>query len=77
MDDITLFAQLDSETKLYITPVHDQTYREYLDDDSLGGSNGYFITRERGRDFEILAKAASLDAAREIFGLLTRHARAA
>ena len=71
MDDITLVAQLDDETKVYVSPVHDQTYREHVEDDNLGGSTGYFIARQRKHQFDILAKAASLDAAREIFGMLT------
>lgn len=77
MDDITLVAKLDNETTLYVSPVHNQTYLEFVEDDNLGGSGGYFITRERRNQFEILAKAASLDAAREIFGMLTASARAA
>jgi len=77
MDDITLVAKLDSETTLYVSPMHDQTYCEYVECDNLGGSGGYFIARERKNKFEILAKAASLDAAREIFGMLTSSIRAA
>lgn len=53
--------------------MHDETYREYIEDDTLGGSMGYFITRERKNQFEVLAKAANLDAAREIFGMLTAN----
>ena len=71
MEEITLVAKIDQETTLYVSPVHDQTYCEYMDSDSLGGSSGYFIARERRNQFEILAKAANLDAAREIFSLMT------
>jgi hypothetical protein len=71
MDDITLTAKLDDGTTLYVSPVHDQTYLEYIDEDNLGGSTGYFVSRERDHKFEILAKAASLDAAHELFSLLT------
>lgn len=71
MDDITLVAKIDNETTLYVSPMHDQTYDEFVEDDNLGGSRGYFITRERKNQFEILAKAANLDAAREIFAMLT------
>lgn len=71
MDDITLIAKLADGTTVYVSPVHDQTYSEYVEMDNLGGSAGYFIARERLNQFEILAKASSLDAAREIFGMLT------
>ncbi|MBL3571808.1 hypothetical protein BV509_20565 [Rhodovulum sulfidophilum] len=77
MDDITLVAKLVDGTTLYVSPLHDQTYSEYVEADNLGGSAGYFIARERLNQFEILAKAASLDAAREIFGMLTASRLAA
>jgi hypothetical protein len=76
MDDITLVAKIDNDTTLYVSPMHDQTYSEFVEADNLGGSGGYFIARERKNQFEILAKAASLDAAREIFGMLTAPLRA-
>lgn len=71
MDDITLVAKLGDGTTVYVSPLHDQTYSEYVERDNLGGASGYFIARERSNSFEVLAKAASLDAAREIFGMLT------
>lgn len=71
MDDITLVAKLVDGTTVYVSPVHDQTYSEYVEADNLGGSSGYFIARERLNQFEILAKASNLDAAREIFSMLT------
>lgn len=77
MEDVTLIARLDNETIVYVSPVHDQTYKEFVENDSLGGSSGYFIARERQSSFEILAKAASLDAAREIFAMLTASLRPA
>lgn len=77
MDDITLVAKLIDGTTVYVSPVHDQTYSEYVENDNLGGSSGYFIARERLNQFEILAKASSLDAAREIFGMLTSSRLAA
>lgn len=77
MDDVTMIAKVDHDTTVYVSPVHDRTYREYVDADNLGGSSGYFIARERGAQFDVLAKAASLDAAREIFSLLTGSGRAA
>lgn len=77
MDEITLVAKLDNDTTLYVSPMHDHTYSEFVEADNLGGSSGYFIARERRNQFEILAKAASLDAAREIFGMMTGSRRAA
>ena len=71
MDDVTLSARVDDDTIVYVSPIHDQIYREFVEDDSLGGPIGYFIARERGGQFEILAKATNLDAARELFGMLT------
>lgn len=77
MDDITLVAKLDNDTTLYVSPMHDQTYDEFVEADNLGGPRGYFIARERRNQFEILAKATNLDAAREIFGMLTSARRVA
>lgn len=76
MEDITLVAKIDDDTTLYVSPVHGQTYVEYIEADNLGGPQGYFIARERKQQFEILAKAASLDAARELFGMMTSHLQA-
>ena len=71
MEDVALVAKIDSDTTVYVSPMHDHTYREFVDGDTLGGSSGYFIARERRNQFEILAKATNLDAAREIFAMLT------
>ena len=71
MDDVTMIAKLDDDTTVYVSPVHDHTYREYVEDGALGTATGYFISRERRNQFEILGKASSLEAARELFGLLT------
>ena len=75
--DITLAAKRDNDTALYVSPMHDQTYYEYVEVDNLGVSGGYFIARERKSQFEILAKAANLDAAREVFSMLTANISAA
>ncbi|MBS7702708.1 hypothetical protein [Chelatococcus asaccharovorans] len=77
MDDITLMAKLASGETVYVSPVHSQTYAEYVDRDNLGGASGYFISCQRGADFEVLAKATSLDSARTLFGMIVatkRHA---
>jgi hypothetical protein len=57
MDDVTLMAKLASGETVYVSPVHDATYAEYVEADNLGGPRGYFISRERGENFEVLAKA--------------------
>jgi hypothetical protein len=75
MDDVTLVAKLDADTTVYVSPIHDHTYREYVENDTLGGAIGYFITRERNNQYEVLAKAANLDAAREIFALIASPSR--
>lgn len=71
MDDISLIAKIDEDTTIYVSPVHSQTYTEFVEADNLGGPQGYFISRERRNQFEVLAKASSLEAAREIFGMMT------
>lgn len=77
MDDVTLVARIDDTTTVYLSPVHDQTYAEYVNEDNLGGARGYFISRERGAQFEVLAKAASLEAAEELFDMLVGSGRRA
>ncbi len=77
MDDIAMIAKIDDDTTVYVSPMHGHTYSEYVEGDNLGGPVGYFIARQRRNQFEILAKATSLDAAREIFGMLVRGRTAA
>ena len=74
MDDISLVAQIDDDTTIYVSPVHCQTYEEFVENDNLGGANGYFIARKRKNQFEVLAKATCIDSARELFGMLTAKA---
>ena len=75
MDDISLIAKIGDGTTVYVSPVHDQTYLEYVEQDNLGGASGYFIACERHDQFEVLAKATSLDAARKMFGMITAQYR--
>ena len=75
MEDISLIAKVGDGTTVYVSPVHDLTYLEYVENDNLGGSSGYFIACERRDQFEVLAKATSLDAARKIFGMITAQHR--
>lgn len=76
MEDVALIAKLTSGETIYVSPMHDQTYHEYVETDNLGGPIGYFISMERGQTFEVLAKAASLEAARALFGILVGAKRA-
>ena len=77
MDDISLIAEIDDDTIVYVSPMHDHTYSEFIEGATLGGPKGYFIARQYHGEFEILAKAANLDAARAIFGMLTQSTRSA
>ncbi|MEL6592597.1 MAG: hypothetical protein AAFQ68_21040 [Bacteroidota bacterium] len=79
MDDLMLEARLDEFTTLKVAPVDSETYAELVEDDTLGGSGGYFVVRsstsENRPRFEILAKAASFDAAGTIFDMIVGSAR--
>ncbi|MEM7523056.1 MAG: hypothetical protein AAF360_04700 [Pseudomonadota bacterium] len=77
IDEIALVAKIDPEKIEYVSPVHSQTYEDFVEDDNLGGAGGYFIFRERKDQFEVLAKAKCLDSAREIFGMLTSQGQPA
>lgn len=79
MEDIVLSAKIGDATTLYVAPIVAETYAEYVGDDNLGGKEGYFVMRSQGcgqsARFDILAKAASLDAATDLFDLLVRAGR--
>lgn len=76
-----LSARLDESTTLYVSPIDRQTYAEYVDEDNLGGGEGYFVVRSRhdGRSqkFEILAKASSFAAAGDLFDMIVGTAKRA
>lgn len=76
MDDLKLQASLDDFTTLTVSSLDDETYSEFVDDDSLGGSAGYFVLRssktEQGATFEVLAKAPTFEAAGSLFNLIVR-----
>ena len=58
---------------LYVSAVDENTYREVVQEDNLGGAGGYFVLRSRKTGFprlEVLAKAASLEAASLIFDMM-------
>lgn len=73
MDDVVLATDLDDSTRLYVSPISRQTYNEHVEGDTLGGEGGYFVMRSRSEGnqrLEVLAKAASLEAAEELFDLI-------
>lgn len=73
MEDIVLKFDLDDSSSVYVSPISRQTYVEHVDEDSLGGASGYFVIRSwRGgaARLEVLAKAASLEAAEALFDLI-------
>jgi hypothetical protein len=74
MDDMVLKAKIDDVTTVYVTLLDPQIFAEYLDEDTLGGSEGYFVTRTlntgHSQRFEILAKAPSFQAAENIFDMI-------
>jgi hypothetical protein len=73
MDDVTFSTRLETGEKVYISPVHDETYAEFIESDNLGGPQGYFLSREHKGVFEILAKVSSLEAAHVLFQMLARR----
>lgn len=74
MDDLLLSADIDDLTTLSVSPIDQTTYAECIDDDTLGGANGYFVIRSSRRldrsAFEVLAKATSFEAAAAIFDMI-------
>jgi len=74
MDDLLLKADIDDLTTLSVSPIDHQTYSECIDNDTLGGADGYFVIRSsRGNGraaFEVLAKASSFEAAAAIFDMI-------
>lgn len=74
MEDYVLSARIDERTTLYVSPLHRRTYDEHISADSLGGGDGYFVTRTvRGggtERFDILAKASSFEAATDLFDMI-------
>lgn len=73
MEDVVLRKDLGDSTSLYVSPISRQTYDEHVGDDVLGGERGYFVMRSRSTGttrLEVLAKAASFEAAAAIFDLI-------
>lgn len=77
MDDIFLTARIDGQRTLCISPLPRKTYKE-AGGKGLGGQFGYFVY-EVNKDLphagvEIIAKAASLEAALRLFDLIAGKA---
>lgn len=74
MDDLMLSARIDEKTMLRVSPIEQETYSEYVDDDVLGGSEGYFLVRTTQCPFspsvEILAKLPNFEAAIAVFDMI-------
>jgi len=77
MDDLTLSAKIGDEYTLYVSPIHLETYKEFVSDDNLGGASGYFVLRSTARGLEVLAKAPTFEAASSLFDMIVRPLRAA
>ena len=74
-----LQARLDEQTTLTVSPIDEQTYAEYVGDENLGGSAGYFVLRtsktKAGPRFEVLAKAPTFEAAGQLFDMIVSSRR--
>lgn len=79
MEDLILSAKIDEFTTLKISPIAPETYLNSGATASLGNSDGYFVLLSRKNENyaapEVLAKAASFDAAEELFDMIVRGAR--
>lgn len=78
MEDLYMEGEVGDQV-IFVTPLSHKMYRE-ANAHGLGGSEGYFVCAsfksrpEAG--FEVLAKAASMEAAQMIFSALVRSGRA-
>lgn len=73
MEEVILKTTLDDTCSLYISPIDRQTYEEHVADKDIGGSGGYFVMLSRkvgAPNLEVLAKAATLEAAVALFDLI-------
>lgn len=77
MDDIYLSETVSDDT-IFVTPLSNMFYRQ-AGAQGLGGSEGFFICSSSSTNpdagFEVLAKAATADAAERIFRALVSFAR--
>ena len=76
MDDIYLSETVSDDT-IFVTPLSNMFYRQ-AGAQGLGGSEGFFICSSSNANpdagFEVLAKAATADAAERIFRALVNFA---
>ena len=80
MEEEVLRAKLDESSDLYISPISQETYDDQIQDDDLGGGNGYFVLRSHRsgeQRLEVLAKVPTLDAANVLFGIIMGPRRTA
>lgn len=71
MDDIEMHGVSARGIKVYVTPLHHETRFEHLGVCDLGGPGGYYLCADMPEGFSVLAKFPDIDAAREVFGLIT------
>lgn len=74
MEDLVLSAKIDEHTTLRVSPIAPETYLEGVEDDSLGGGDGYFVILSRKSAVhsspEILAKAKNFESAEALFNMI-------
>lgn len=76
-----LEARLDDYTTLTVSPIDEESYAEFVGDDTLGGCHGYFLLKSSRTNLgfvcEVLAKAPSFEAAQTVFDMIVRGHRLA
>jgi len=76
MDDVFLKVRISDSQSVCISPIPKQLYRE-AGAKGLGGEFGYFVYEVDetlpGGGIEVIAKAASLEAAMRLFELITKR----
>lgn len=79
MEDLMLSAKIDEHTTLRVSPIAPETYQECIDEDTLGGGDGYFVLLSRkgsNQTFpEILAKAKNFESAEALFNMIVRSSQ--
>lgn len=77
MDDVFLTARLDEKRSICISPLPTKTYRE-AGGKGLGGEYGYFVyevdNEITNNGIQVIAKAASKEAALRLFEIISKSA---
>lgn len=77
MEDLVLSARIDEYTILRVSPIAPETYREGMEEDTLGGGDGYFVILSRSGPLrsspEILAKAKNFESAEALFNIISQR----